>query len=468
MTGNLLALLAANALFLLAGLALLRAIGFWRAWRDAGRVPGLAYMAGVATTGVAATVGLVAGLELRPWQVVAFVAVLAAIGLARPGSGQLTRALPRSTASSWLARGITLVLAGYLAVLFVRSLVRPLNEWDDWAMWTMKARAIVLLDGLDPAVFAGRAYSELNLQYPLFLPALEAVDFHFMGDIDGQVIHVQFWLLLAGFLLATFELLRDRVPLVLLSPLLLLLAAAPALGDQSVVALADAPLAFFVALAAVSGWRYVEQGDSRFAALLAVFGAAAVTMKLEGLAFIGALVLVLIVFARGGARPVRPLLAGGGIAVAALVPWWAWSALHDVPEPTPKVAAANLLEPRYVVTHADDAGRAASALASESLDPGRWLVVMPLGIAILIVASGTPAARRAAAFAGALVGLFYVSLVLAYWAAEAPPGEGIDWWITTSAHRVVTSAVVTTGVLAPVVAASGSSIAGLRSFPPGE
>ena len=415
---------------------------------------GVAYMAGVACVGVAATFGLIAGLALERWQVIGFVAIAAAIGLARPGRGEFTRPLPRGPVSTWLGRGIALVVAGYLAVLFVRSLVRPLNEWDDWAMWTMKARAIVLRDGLDPAVFAGEAYAQLNLQYPLLLPALEAIGFRFMGAIDGQVIHVQFWLLLAGFLLAASELLRDRVPLVLLAPLILLLAAAPALGNQSVVALADAPLAFFVALAAVSGWRYVEAGDARFAALLAVFGTAAVTTKIEGLAFVAALFLVLVVFALRARRRSRPLLGAGAVVLAAIVPWWAWSAAHDVPEPIASVRAANLLEPAYVAAHADDAARAAIALASESLDPRSWLVVVPLGIAIALLASRDGATRRAAAFAGVLVGLFYLSLVLAYWAAEAPPGEGIDWWITTSAHRVVTTPVVTMGVLIPLVAAA--------------
>ena len=65
------------------------------------------------------------------------------------------------------------LLGGYLAVLFVQCVFQALNSWDAWAKWTMKARAIVLLGGLDTSVFANHAYQPLVLDYPMLIPAIE-------------------------------------------------------------------------------------------------------------------------------------------------------------------------------------------------------------------------------------------------------------------------------------------------------
>src|SRR5262249_2423299 len=155
--------------------------------------------------GVISTLMLMAGLALRWWQVLLLCALLASLGLVRgerPGS--------TGVKTDWRV-GLPLggLLAGYLVVLFVQCVFQPLNSWDSWAKWTRRGRAIVLLGGLDTAVFANHAYQPLVLDYPMLIPGLEAMDFRFIGRLDSMVIHVQFWLLLVGFLVAAYELLRD-------------------------------------------------------------------------------------------------------------------------------------------------------------------------------------------------------------------------------------------------------------------
>ena len=180
--------------------------------------PGLAYMSGIASVGVLSTLMLMAGLALRSWQVLILCALLASLGLV-----QRERPEPEGRKMDRrLALPFGGLLGGYLAVLFVQCLFQALNSWDAWAKWTMKARAIVLLGGLDTSVFANHAYQPLVLDYPMLIPGLEAIDFRFMGRLDNLVIHEQFWLLLVGFLVAAYELLRDRVPQSLLWPSLLL------------------------------------------------------------------------------------------------------------------------------------------------------------------------------------------------------------------------------------------------------
>ena len=213
----------ANAAFFAAGAGIVRLFG-WRLRTH----PGLAYMSGISSVGVLSTLMLMAGLALRWWQILILCALLASLGLVTHD-----RPEPTSAKTDWrLALPFGGLLSGYLVVLFVQCVFQPLNSWDAWAKWTMKARAIVLLGGLDTSVFANHAYQPLVLDYPMLIPGLEAIDFRFMGRLDSMVIHVQFWLLLVGFLVAAYELLRDRVPQALLWPTLLLVGTAPALADN--------------------------------------------------------------------------------------------------------------------------------------------------------------------------------------------------------------------------------------------
>src|SRR5439155_14477585 len=121
--------------------------------------------------------------------------------------------------------------------------VAPLNRYDAWAIWALKGHALYAFGWADPVVFAGASYRFANLDYPLLIPSLEAVDFRSMGAFDTRLAHVQFLLFLVAALLALFALLRDRVPSLVLWLSLFGLALAPVVFDQLLTAYADVPLA---------------------------------------------------------------------------------------------------------------------------------------------------------------------------------------------------------------------------------
>ena len=81
---------------------------------------------------------------------------------------------------------VVALIAAFLALLAVDFWFQPLWKWDSWAMWTAKARSIVLLDGLDPGYFRTAASVP---EHPLLLPVIEAIDFRFMG-LNEQVLHL--------------------------------------------------------------------------------------------------------------------------------------------------------------------------------------------------------------------------------------------------------------------------------------
>src|SRR5205823_15061703 len=133
-------------------------------------------------------------------------------------------------------------------------------------------KSIVVFNGLNHDYFT--APTTNNPEYPMLIPAIEAIGFRFMGAFDTQVIHLQFGLLLAGFVSAVAALLRHRVaPHVLWGSMALLLAT-PLVWSQTATACADVPLGIFFALTAIGLYLWVE-ADDRLARNVAVIAAAA-------------------------------------------------------------------------------------------------------------------------------------------------------------------------------------------------
>ncbi|MEO8289673.1 MAG: hypothetical protein ABI649_01595 [Gaiellaceae bacterium] len=448
MTRDGLGLLAANACFLAAGAGLSRPLGLWRSPHELPAVLAVAYVAGVAAVGIGATLLLLAGLALTVWQVLLLCALLAAAGFLPVSLGaSLDAPLPSTRSVRRLAAAVAALLGIYLLGLLARSWYEPLFHWDAWAMWTLKARAIVLLDGLDLRVFAADAYRSLHLDYPLFVPALEAIDFRFMGRIDTRVVDAQFWFLFVGFLGAAAQLLRDRVQAVVLWPALLLLGIAPSLAIQLRWSIADFPLALFFGLAGLAGWRYLESGRAPFAALLALFGGAAWATKREGLAFVVLLYVVLLVFALVRRAPVVPLVLAGAASLVAILPWRIWVRAHDL-EPA-ELPLGKAVNPSYLLDRTDRVGPALSGLAEQAFKPGWWLAVLPLFLVATALALRSRNGRPLGIFVLCLVGLMFASLLWAYW-GDRPE---IDQHVAHTARRVVTSALVVSGLFLPLLAA---------------
>jgi hypothetical protein len=442
-------LAAANACFLAVGVGLGRPLGLWRSPAD---IPGriaLLYMIGLAVVGIAATWALIAGLALAPWQVIAGCALIAAGGALAPAPrAPLLPRVPRVTSESWPVIAVAAGVAMISALLLVDAFYRPLAEWDAWAMWTMKARAIVLLGGLDPHMFASPGYRLLHLDYPLLLPGLEAIDFRFMGALDTQVVHVQPALLMVGLLFSLPPLLRDRVPAALVWPAVLLLAVAPRVTSQAGSALADVPVAVFFALAGVWGWRWLGDRRPQTLALCALFAAAALSTKREGGPFVAALFVVLAVAAGRGRRLQA---AGAGVAALAVaVPWQLWLHANGVNTKNGEIPYAKMLDAGYLAGRLGRIPHGTWALLSRSVRPGDWLVIVPVAVAAAVLAARRDG-RGTAAFVAAVAVLVLASVGWAYWIGR----PSLHYYIASSASRVVTTPVLLLGALLPVLVAGG-------------
>ncbi len=440
-------LLAANVLYLLLGAGLVTAFGGARSTRELVRRLGLAYMAGVAVAGMLAAQLALAGLALGLLPLAALACVSLAVGLHR--FRRERRPEPAPVASFWGARlvaGAALAQVGLLiGVATTAFLVRPIIDWDAWAIWGLRARALFWLGGVSNPVFESPVYASHMLDYPLFLPALESTGFHAMGRVDQSLIQLQLLALAVGFAWALWGILRPRVPVEIAALALLALIAAPNVLTRLSSGYADIPLAFFVALGLAALGRWLLEPDSRLLPWVALFLGAAGLTKNEGAMFAATALLsaLAVVFVTDRAR-VRRLLLASLCVFAPLVPWRVFVATHDLHDVA--FAPGDTARPGYLVHHADRLWPAARALIEQLTGGGYGLLLPALALAI----AAAIVARRAAlaVFVAGWLTLSFAGLLFVYWVSPL----SLDWYLANSADRVVLTLVIGGAAIAPLLA----------------
>ncbi len=446
-------LLGANALMFVTGVGLLPLLGVGRSWRTLLARIGLSYFCGIVATAIVA-------------------AHLALVHVSFGWTGLFVLAGLSALSSAWHLRGTErpvwrrprfATIAGIAALTALLAedarafAVAPLNRYDAWAIWALKGHALFSFGWADPAVFAGHAYRFANLDYPLLLPSLEAIDFRAMGAFDTRVLHLQFLLLLVAALAALATLLRDRVPGLLLWPALIALALAPAVFDQLLTAYADLPLAltFAVALTAAGRWLLTREGWALAVATLAFAGA--LLTKNEGLLFVVAAYAALFVAAPGHRRVVAAAL---GTDVVLLLPWRLYMAVHGLHNKD--YSLADSFDLHHVRGRLGVGPIAFRTLAGQMLDPLQWGLLVPLFAVLLIVAF--VAGRRALAVYGAVWGLLsWLGLSWIYVISHYEYSVYLD----SSKARVVASLAVGAAALTPLLAAEAWASARGRDRPRG-
>jgi len=374
-------LVLVNACFLVAGLGVTSAAGWW-----GGRPPlrslGLAYLAGVAAYGVVAQLLYVVGAPLPRWQVVAVCAVLACGMLVRRRAGER----PAPTSWRWL-----LPIGAFLALLVVDLWFQPLWAYDSWTFWTPKARALAALGGLDARWFTSADLTSPD--YPILLPAVEAAGFRFTG-YEVRLLDAQSWLFLVAFAGAFWEIVAPRARAWVAAAALATIVVAPSMADQLASAEADVPLAAFVACAGLCVYLFVTERSAPGLLLFAVLAAGAVATKVEGSIFVLALTIAAAALALRVSRRAAIAVVGAAAAafVAGLLPWRIWVAAHDIPSQT---SFGRVVDPGFLVGHVSRLPYATAYVLGRVADPRAWLLLVPLCIVATVVAWRAGAAAEA-------------------------------------------------------------------------
>ena len=433
-------LLGANALIVCVGLGVLPWLGVARSWRELLSRCGLAYLCGLVATGI-----LAAHLALLHvsfgWPALALAAAVSAMS----GVWHLRGSeRPVWTRPRWPAVGAAAALAALLAEYARAFAVAPLNRYDAWAIWALKGHALYAFGWADPAVFAGSEYRFANLDYPLLLPSLEALDFHAMGAFDTRLVHVQFVLLLVAALAALGTVLAGRVSALVLWLLLGAVALAPAVFDQLLTAYADLPLAlvFAVGVAAAARWLVTDERWSLAVATLCFAGA--LLLKNEGALFVAAAFAGLFAAAYGRWRTLAAALA---VDVLLLLPWKLYVRAHDLRDIN--YSLGDTFDVHHVSGRLGVGPIAFRTLGREMADPRQWGLLAPLFVVLLVFAAAR-GARSLALFGAVTVLLSWLGLSWIYVISQFEYSSYLD----STKSRVVASVVLAAAALIPLLASA--------------
>ena len=440
-----LGLLALNLLFLLAGLSLLAAARGFATWGEVLRLAGVAYLVGTGATVVLATEILIYGGPVTVPAVVALALAVAAIGTGV--AVRLGRPWPRQRAFASRREPLLLlgVLAAALSVVCLEAFYRVAHlqgpeSFDGWAFWTAKAKAIYFFGGLDEHLFRTLP----GATYPILLPTLHAIAFHFMGSADTVTLHLQYWLLMAGFVGAVAGLLRPRIPLVVIWPFLLVMLVMPEFGARALQPQADILLDYFFAASTLALALWLLEREDWLLLPYGVLLAAAMSTKREGQLFAGCLVAAALVVTWREKRGAWPRIVGvAAIAFVFEIPWRIWFSSRHLGGETPGASAGTLWH---------DIGRIPASVRivlTLLFDPSLWLIAVPLGLAaaaVLLVRRFDPLA----VFYLLLISFTVAGFTWILWSITALPLQTSK---QTPIPRAVGADVLASLVLAPLLLA---------------
>ena len=173
----------------------------------------------------------------------------------------------------------------------------PLSAMDAMGFWGYSAKAVFFDGSIRTPALVDPLRSHPHPRYPLLVPL--AQDWvHFLRNRydDGSVrlLFVGFYAALLGVIYGTVRRRWGRRAGVLAACLVASIPALRADGFGATFALADIPLAFFIA-AALAGWlRWMDEGRSRDLLLAFIFAALGAWTKNEGLAALAILTVLVV------------------------------------------------------------------------------------------------------------------------------------------------------------------------------
>ena len=229
-------------------------------------------------------------------------------------------------------------------------------------------------------------------------------------------------------------------------------ALLPSLGLLVGSSLADEPIALLFALAGVCGALWLIERELRFLALAAFLLATAALIKNEGL------MLALVLFVLLGA--LTPAARGDNWSLSRRsrslrsFRGGCWLDAHDVPAGD-ALRLGDLVRLEYLLDRSDRLGTALRELPPYVFDFDRSLLTVPLVIVVALALAGRRPALSVYAVGTLLFG--FLGFATVYWASAYP----LDWYIDTTADRVLTSLVLFASALFPLLVAEAVDTAAL-------
>jgi hypothetical protein len=321
----------------------------------------------------------------------------------------------------------SLVLAVPLLLLAARAAQQPVEQYDAFANWMLKAKLLYFDRSFADASIAPPVHRE----YPLGLPALEAYLFHGVGSADVRVVHVVFVAFLAGLALVAWHVLRPHVGAWPLTAGLSLLLWMPAARDQALSAYADVPLAcLFVSAVLLLGGERLALGS--------VFAAAALATKRDAVAFCAVLYALgfVALLVRRERQRIPALLVSAVCVALSAVPWRVFDAVHGLHDADVAPSFSHLDDLPFVL------GRFGHLMVEQA-----YLWAIPLAAAAAVVMVVRRRDRQLALGVLALVAGLFAALAFVYLSGST----GVRYLVRSTAERTLITPTLLAAALLPLL-----------------
>ena len=319
-----------------------------RAWLPT--LVGLAPATGIALVGTVTALGAMVGIDVGLLAAATLTAgaLVVAAALLR-GRGAVGSLAPRRSGQSGrlVELAFLLLLAGLSLAIVRLGAATSLAVWDGWAIWAPKAHALFAEGDVWSPVFENAEYFMQHQEYPIFLPALDALSAEALGRFDPRLIDVEAAVVLVAFGAAVWALLRLVVPPAAAAAVAFALTGSAPLAVNAGANYADAVLAVFTALGLVLLFLWLTRDGTTWLALAALFFGTAAVTKSEGLLFAVAAIVAALVVAPRFERSRRLV---GAFALGCLAPAAVWSVVDRLNGPGPdNLDLGRLAEPGVLV-----------------------------------------------------------------------------------------------------------------------
>jgi hypothetical protein len=333
----------------------------------------------------------------------------------------------RAFARGWIEWPALVVLSVPLVLLAARGAEKPVDIYDAFANWTLKAKLMYFGRGFGEATIAPPVHRE----YPLGLPSLETFVLHAIGGANVRVLHVLFAVFLGGLALVAWHVLRPHVSTWPLVAGLSLLLWMPAARDQALSGLADLPLACLFASAVL----FFGGGEL---ALGSVFAAAALATKRDAIAFVAVLYAVSFaaVLVRRERERLAPLAVSAVCVTLSTLPWQLYSARHDLRAHDVSPAQAHFGELGFVLH------RIARVAVAQS-----YLWALPLALAAAVVMLARGRNRRLALAVLVLDAALMAALAFVYVSGTT----GVHYLVRSTVRRTLLTPALLSAALLPLL-----------------
>lgn len=237
-----------------------------------------------------------------------------------------------------LETALVLVIVFQVVFSLVNLVALPIQGYDTWVIWFLKARAFFIDGGVSAAFLSDPVYSNANpgaYEYPLLVPLLVSAGYVFTGYVDDALVKIFFWFYYLNLLGVFYYFVRPFSTRLVALMLTAMLSTVPRVMEQAAfggAGYADLPLAVYFLAATGFGFRFFQEGKKGDFLLSALFLSIGAWTKSEGITFLAAVLIIISVYAiytrrREGIKIAVPAVV---IAMVFVLPWQLY--VHTLPK----------------------------------------------------------------------------------------------------------------------------------------